>query len=68
MSGWKAVEVADSIPGGDIFFILKFSLVSRSLKLGGALAKEIKYVHSFVLIVVLDQDTINHARQACVYL
>ena len=43
-----------SNPAGDIYFILNFSLPSRSEQVNGAVANEIKHVHSPEVIVVLD--------------
>ena len=48
-------RVGDSIPGGDIYFLLNFSFLASlpSLQVGGALAIEIKYDHSPAVIAVL---------------
>ena len=43
-----------SNPAGDIYFLLNFSLPPRSEQVNGAVANEIKHVHSPEVIVVLD--------------
>ena len=43
-----------SNPAGDIYFILNFSLPPRCEQVNGAVANEIKHVHSPEVIVVLD--------------
>ena len=49
-------RVAGSIPGGDIYMYFHFEFFAcfPSLRVGGALANEIKHDHSPVVIVVLD--------------
>ena len=42
-------RVAGSIPGGDIYFHFEFFACFSSLKVGGALANEIKHGHSSVV-------------------
>ena len=43
-----------SNPAGDIYFTLNFSLPPRSEQVNGAVANEIKHIHSPEVIVVLD--------------
>ena len=48
---WRGVG---SNPAGDIYFHFEFSLPPRSEQVNGAVANEIKHVHSPEVIVVLD--------------
>ena len=59
-------RVGGSIPFGDLYFPREF-FACPFLTLGGALANEIKYDDSQVVIVVLDPDTINHTRPVYTY-
>ena len=49
-----------SNPAGDIYFHFEFSFPLCSEQVNGAVANEIKHVHSPEVIVVLDPDTNNH--------
>ena len=48
------MKIYDRIPLETYIFILKFSLPPRSEQVNGAVANEIKHVHSPEVIVVLD--------------
>ena len=58
---WTGV-VSVRIPLETYVFILNFSLPPRSEQVNGAVANEIKHVHSPEVIVDYTPDTINHTR------